>query len=99
MRLNFELDESQMAEINALKKETGANSMKELFNNALTILDWAVEEVAQGKEIVAISPDEASHRVFITPLLRRVALLARAERGRVTSATAAPVAATTRGEP
>jgi len=97
VRLNFELDEAQMAEINALKKKTGANSMKELFNNALTILDWAVEEVAQGKEIVATSPDDGSrHRVFITPLLRRVALLARAERGRVAAATAAPVAAPTR---
>lgn len=90
MRLNFELDESQMDEINALKRKTGANSMKELFNNALTILDWAVKEVAQGKEIVATSPDDENHRVFVTPLLRRVAK--RHGRGRVAAATPAGAA-------
>jgi hypothetical protein len=62
---------------------------------AIKISSGTVEEVAQGKEIIATSPDEGSHRVFITPLLRRVALLARAEQGRVAAAIAAPVAAPT----
>jgi hypothetical protein len=72
MRLNFELNEAQMASINALKARTGASSMKELFNNALSILDWAVDEIAQGREIAAVSPDSKNYRVFVTPLLRQV---------------------------
>ncbi len=70
MRLNFEFNDAQVESLNALKKKTGASSMKDLFNNALTILEWTVDETAQGKEIVAT--DGKTARVFVTPLLRQV---------------------------
>ena len=74
MRLNFEFNDAQVDNINALKEKTGAASMKELFNNALTMLEWAVEEVARVKEIVAT--DGKTSRVFVTPLLRQARLRA-----------------------
>jgi protein-disulfide isomerase-like protein with CxxC motif len=86
MRLNFELSEAQMAHLTALKEKTGASSMKELFNHALTILDWAVEEAAMGNAIAALSPDEKNNRILVTPLLRQVA---RANEGRRVVETAA----------
>jgi hypothetical protein len=70
MRLNFEFNDAQVESLNALKQKTGAASMKDLFNNALTMLAWAVDEVAQGKEIEAT--DGKTSRVFVTPLLRQV---------------------------
>jgi hypothetical protein len=72
VRLNFEFSDAQVENINALKQKTGAASMKELFNNALTMLEWAVDETAQGKEIEAT--DGKTSRVFVTPLLRQVRL-------------------------
>lgn len=70
MRLNFEFNDAQVESLNALKQKTGAASMKDLFNNALTMLEWAVDETEQGKEIVATDGKES--RVFVTPLLRQV---------------------------
>jgi hypothetical protein len=70
MRLNFEFNDAQVESLNALKQKTGAASMKDLFNNALTMLEWAVDETEQGKEIVAT--DGKDSRVFVTPLLRQV---------------------------
>ena len=70
MRLNFEFNDAQVESLNALKQKTGAASMKDLFNNALTMLEWAVDETEHGKEIVATDGKES--RVFVTPLLRQV---------------------------
>jgi hypothetical protein len=70
MRLNFEFNDAHVESLNALKQKTGAASMKDLFNNALTMLEWAVDETEQGKEIVAT--DGKDSRVFVTPLLRQV---------------------------
>ena len=61
MRLNFELDESQMDEINALKRKTGANSMKELFDSVY-YFGLGRRGSSPGKEIVATSPDDENHR-------------------------------------
>jgi hypothetical protein len=73
MRLNFEMPEDRVLALKELQTDTGSESMKELFNNALTMLEWAIKEVKRGNEIAAINPDQQVHRVFVTPLLERVA--------------------------
>ena len=73
MRLNFEFSEARIQDLKDLQSETDSDSMKELFNNALTMLEWAVKEVKSGNEIAAVSEDDKVYRVFITPLLERVA--------------------------
>jgi hypothetical protein len=73
MRLNFEMPENRVSALKELQAETGSDSMKELFNNALTMLEWAIKEVKRGNEIAAVTPDQQVHRVFVTPLLERVA--------------------------
>jgi hypothetical protein len=72
MRLQFEFSEDRIAELKHLKEETGAETLKELFNNALTILEWAIEEAKDGNEIAAVNEEGKAHRVFVTPLLERV---------------------------
>lgn len=73
MRLNFEFQEERINDLKALQSDTGSESMKELINNALTMLEWAVKEVKAGNEIAAVNEDDKIYRVFITPLLERVA--------------------------
>ena len=73
MRMNFEMPEERVSELKALQTETGSESMKELFNNALTMLEWAIREVKRGNEIAAVNEGESVQRVFVTPLLERVA--------------------------
>lgn len=73
MRLNFEFSEDRINDLKDLQAETSSDSMKELFNNALTMLEWAIKEVKSGNEIAAVSDDQKVYRVFVTPLLERVA--------------------------
>lgn len=46
--------------------------MKDLVNNAFTILEWAVEETRAGNEIAAINRQQEVYRVLVTPILQRV---------------------------
>ncbi|MBM3753746.1 MAG: hypothetical protein FJW38_07175 [Acidobacteria bacterium] len=73
MRLNFEFPEERISELKALQEETGAETMKELVNAALTTLEWLLEEVKKGNEIAAINESRQTYRVLVTPILERVA--------------------------
>lgn len=73
MRLNFEISEDQMNSFKELQQRTGAGTMKDLVNNALTILEWAVDETAKGNEVAALNEDDKSYRILVTPLLQHVA--------------------------
>jgi len=73
MRLQLDLPEERVKELKALMEETGAETYKELFNNALTIFEWAVNEIKNGNSIAAINEEKEVYRVLVTPLLERVA--------------------------
>ena len=73
MRLQLDLPEERVKELKALMEETGAETYKELFNNALTIFEWAVNEIKSGNSIAAINEEKEVYRVLVTPLLERVA--------------------------
>ena len=78
MRLNFEFSEQRVDDIKKLMEDAGTETMKELVNNAFTILEWAVDETKAGNEIAAINEEEKVYRVLVTPILQRVAKAARA---------------------
>ncbi len=73
MRLNFEFPEERVNELKSLQTQTNSETMKELFNSALTMLEWAIEEVKHGNEIAAVNEEAKMYRVFVTPALERVA--------------------------
>jgi hypothetical protein len=73
MRMNFEFPEDRVRDLQQLRAETGAESMKDLVNNAFTILEWAVHETQSGNEIAAVNEKEKAYRVLVMPLLRNVA--------------------------
>jgi hypothetical protein len=73
MRLNFEFSEEQVNELKALQQKTGSATMKDLFNNAMSVLEWTVDETMRGKEIASIDEEDKNYRVLVTPVLQRVA--------------------------
>lgn len=73
MRLNFEFSDDRVAELKELQSETGAESMKDLVNNAFTLLEWAVKETRDGNEIAAVNEADETYRVLVLPMLQRVA--------------------------
>ena len=71
MRLNFEFSERRVADLKKLLDETDNETMKDLVNNAFTVLEWAVEESMAGNEIAAVNESEQVYRVLAMPILQR----------------------------
>jgi hypothetical protein len=73
MRMNFEFPEERVEDLQKLKKATATNNMKDLVDNAFSLLEWAVNETKDGNEIAAINENKRAYRVLIMPILQRVA--------------------------
>lgn len=73
MRLNFDFSDERVGDLKQFQAETGTESMKDLVNNALTLLEWAVKETEDGNEIAAVNAGNETYRVLVLPLLQRVA--------------------------
>ena len=73
MRLNFEFSEERVIDLKRFLDVTGTETMKDLVNNAFTLLEWAVDEIKAGNEIAAVNENEKVYRVLVTPILQRVA--------------------------
>ena len=68
-RVQFDVPEDRLAELQELMKSCGIETRKDLFNNALTLLEWAVRESARGRTIASVSDDEKSYRELQMPIL------------------------------
>lgn len=77
MRIQLELPETQVQELKKLMEEAGFETYKDAFNNALTLLEWVLNEVKTGKVIAAVDEQSEKYRVLVMPALERVAKAAR----------------------
>jgi hypothetical protein len=78
MRLNFEFSDQRVEDLKHVLAATDTDTMKDLVNNAFTILEWAVDETKAGNEIAAVNERDEVYRVLVTPILQRVAKKSRA---------------------
>ncbi len=54
MRLQLDIDKVGVELLARLKRVTGSKTHKELFNNALALLNWAVKQRMEGRTIASI---------------------------------------------
>jgi len=73
VRIQLDLPDEQVAELDALMTETKVRTRKELFNNALTLFDWAVKQKKAGLLIAAISESQGVVKELLMPVLENVA--------------------------
>ena len=73
MRINFEFTEDQVKELKALQHKIGSTSMKEMFNSAMSMLEWSVDETIKGHEIGSVDPDTGALRIVVMPILQKAA--------------------------
>lgn len=71
-RFQLEIPESRLKELEALMAETGISTKKELMNNALTLLEWAIEEKKAGYSIASVDSKKEKYRELVMPMLERV---------------------------
>jgi hypothetical protein len=73
VKIQFEMPEEKLNQIKQLaERGVGPISRKELFNNALTLLQWALKERAAGRIIASIDEKEKKIREIILPILTAV---------------------------
>lgn len=68
-RIQFELSEEKVHELESLMEEVGIRTKKDLFNNALTFLEWAIAEKKAGRIIASVDEKEKKYKEIVMPAL------------------------------
>ena len=68
-RIQFELPEDKVRDLEELMKEAGISTRKDLFNNALTLLEWIVKEKKSGRIIASIDEENGKFKELVIPML------------------------------
>lgn len=64
-RVQIDLSPAQMLRLNWLMNVCDLTSRKDLFNNALSLLEWAAKESFEGRKIASFD-DESSNRYILS---------------------------------
>jgi hypothetical protein len=59
--------------LEALMRELGISTKKDLFNQALTLLEWAARERRTGRIIASVDEASEQYKQVLLPALERVA--------------------------
>jgi len=71
-RVQFDLPASKIAQLEELMEETDSETRRELFNNALTLLQWAIEQRQEGYEIASYHREHKDLHIVKMPALNHV---------------------------
>jgi hypothetical protein len=72
VRLQIDLDEAQMKELEQMMEEGKVRTKKDLFNAAFTLLRWAMKERKAGKVIASVDEKRDSYKELEMPVLSEV---------------------------
>jgi metal-responsive CopG/Arc/MetJ family transcriptional regulator len=72
VRIQLDLPEQQVKELDALMDKTKLTTRKDLFNNALTLFQWAVKAKEAGRMIASLDEDSGTAKELVMPALENV---------------------------
>jgi hypothetical protein len=73
-RVQLDLSPYEVERMNWMMEVCGIESRKDLFNNALTLLEWAVGEVAEKRKIASFDDRTKERIVLSMPVLNTAAV-------------------------
>jgi len=73
VRMQFELTEDQNRGLEALKDKIKVRTKKDLINNALTLLEWAIQEREKGRIIASVDEQNDRYKELVMPILSAAA--------------------------
>ncbi|MFL6310534.1 MAG: hypothetical protein ACJ71W_00380 [Terriglobales bacterium] len=73
MRVQLDFDEQGAQLLETLKQKTASRTQRELFNNALTLLDWAIKQREQGYSIASVDETNQVFKELQMPALEYAA--------------------------
>ncbi len=74
VRIQLEVPEEQLQEIERLMTQLKLRTKKDLFNNALTLLRWAAEERRCGRAVGSIDSAQGVIKELVMPALQNVSV-------------------------
>jgi len=72
-RIQFELDELGVKHLEKLRQVTNVATRKDLLNNAVTLLEWAIKEKQKGRVIASIDEKNERYKEIEMPVLSNAA--------------------------
>ncbi len=72
VRIQLDLPEDQVKELDELMKETGIVTRKDLFSNALTLFQWAVKSKRSGRIVASLDEETGNAKEIVMPALENV---------------------------
>ena len=69
IRIQIEVTDEQNARLEAMMAETGVKTKKDLLNNALSLLEWAVAETRSGRVIASVDDEHKRYKELVMPIL------------------------------
>ncbi len=72
-RIQFEVPEERLTELERLMDSAKIRTKKELLNNALTFFEWALDEVRKGHSIASVDEKSGKYREIMMPVFRNIA--------------------------
>ena len=70
IRIQFELPENKVEELERLMRVAGISTKKDLLNNAVTLFQWAVTEKQNGNIVASISKNTGAIKELVMPALQ-----------------------------
>lgn len=68
VRLQFEVYEDQVEKIDELMRKLGLRRRTELFNHALSFLNWGVREREKGRIIASMDEEKGTYKELEIPV-------------------------------
>lgn len=72
-RIQFELTEQGVQEFEKLMEATNVATRKDLLNNALTLLEWAIKERQKRRIIASVDERNQKYKEIEMPILSKAA--------------------------
>lgn len=73
MRIQLEFPEAKVKEMKTLMAKGDIKTYHELFNNALTLAKWSIQETEQRRIIVSLEEGSGRMKELVMPFLQNVA--------------------------
>lgn len=72
MQVVIEINEARADTLERIRETAGLSNYREIFNNSLTLLDWAIAQRIAGKVVASVDKDTNSYEELAFDSLNRL---------------------------
>jgi hypothetical protein len=72
VRIQLDFQSDYVKELDELMKETKITTRKDLFNNALTLFQWAAKAKRAGRIVASLDEETGTARELVMPALENI---------------------------